>query len=103
MRPCGSSPKGCGHAITDLTVLVDRIDVGVTEHSQPRGIRTAETFVLANEPKGRCREERRKKLSASNPRVKVTTLHSTRAGKGDADRRAHQRKDPTDRASSTQV
>ena len=74
-------------AVTDLTVLVDRIDVGVdiVKVLNGRGIRTAETFVLPNDAdKTVRREERRKKLAfwKGSPRVKVTTLHSYKGWEG---------------------
>jgi len=74
-------------AVTDLTVLVDRIDVGVgiVNILNGRGIRTAETFVLVNEAgKAAGGEERRKKLAfwKGSPRVKVTTLHSYKGWEG---------------------
>lgn len=74
-------------AVTDLTVLVDRIDVGVEVVNilNGRGIRTAETFALANEAgKAAGGEERRKKLAfwKGSPRVKVTTLHSFKGWEG---------------------
>jgi hypothetical protein len=78
---------GAAVAVTDLTVLVDRIDVGVdiVNILNGRGIRTAETFVLASES-GRTAagEERRKKLAfwKGSPRVKVTTLHSYKGWEG---------------------
>jgi superfamily I DNA/RNA helicase len=66
---------------------VDRIDVGVdiVNILNARGIRTAETFILANEAgKAAAGEERRKKLAfwQGNPRVKVTTLHSYKGWEG---------------------
>ena len=78
---------GAAIAVTDLTVLVDRIDVGVdiVNILNGRGIRTAETFILANEAgKAAGREERRKKLAfwKGSPRVKVTTLHSYKGWEG---------------------
>jgi thymidine kinase len=74
-------------AVTDLTVLVDRIDVGVdiVKILNVRGIRTAETFVLPSDAdKTARREERRKKLAfwKGSPRVKVTTLHSYKGWEG---------------------
>jgi hypothetical protein len=79
--------KDSGVAVTDLTVLVDRIDVGVdiVNILNARGIRTAETFVLVNEAgKAAAGEERRKKLAfwKGSPRVKVTTLHSYKGWEG---------------------
>lgn len=78
---------GATVAVTDLTVLVDRIDVGVDVVNilNGRGIRTAETFVLVNEVgKAAGGEERRKKLAfwKGSPRVKVTTLHSYKGWEG---------------------
>jgi UvrD-like helicase family protein len=82
-----TAKAGAAVAVTDLTVLVDRIDVGVdiVNTLNARGIRTAETFVLANEAgKAAAGEERRKKLAfwQGNPRVKVTTLHSYKGWEG---------------------
>jgi hypothetical protein len=79
--------KDTAIAVTDLTVLVDRIDVGadIVNILNARGIRTAETFVLANGTgKAAAGEERRKKLAfwQGNPRVKVTTLHSYKGWEG---------------------
>jgi hypothetical protein len=78
---------GAAVAVTDLTVLVDRIDVGVeiVNILNGRGIRTAETFVLVNEAGNAVGgEARRKKLAfwKGNPRVKVTTLHSYKGWEG---------------------
>lgn len=82
-----TAKAGAAIAVTDLTVLVDRIDVGVdiVNILNGRGIRTAETFALANEGgKAAGAEERRKKLSfwKGSPRVKVTTLHSYKGWEG---------------------
>lgn len=78
---------GAAVAVTDLTVLVDRIEVGVeiVKILNGRGIRTAETFVLAKDDgKAAVGEERRKKLAfwKGSPRVKVTTLHSYKGWEG---------------------
>ncbi|MBS0527721.1 MAG: UvrD-helicase domain-containing protein [Proteobacteria bacterium] len=68
-------------AMTDLTVLVDRVEVGelIVAALRERNIKTIDTFAPAHESdKTRSREDRRKKLAfwkgASS--VKVTTLHS---------------------------
>jgi len=68
-------------AMTDMTVLVDRIDVGelVVAALRERNIKTIDTFAPAGESdKTGSKEDRRKKLAfwKGVPSIKVTTLHS---------------------------
>jgi len=74
-------------AMSDLTVLVDRISVGqlIAEELKTRNIRTTDTFAAeSDDPKTISREDRRKKLAfwKGAPTVKATTLHSFKGWEG---------------------
>ncbi|HYD07470.1 MAG TPA: UvrD-helicase domain-containing protein [Reyranella sp.] len=74
-------------AMTDLTMLVDRVEIGqlIVGGLKARNIRTTDTFTAAGADAPRtAREDRRKKLAfwKGAPTVKATTLHSFKGWEG---------------------
>ena len=82
-----TSDDTASRAMTDLTVLVDKIDDGVSisRALNAKNIKTSETFATGGDgERSAVREDRRKKLAfwKGQPRVKVTTLHSFKGWEG---------------------